>query len=421
MGKKQNRSKNKKEKKRKKRYIGFFAYPNEPKDRSEIIEKAILELNKNNSLNIISWTKPDRKGSRIISDIYENIHKSDFFIADISNLNLNVLFEVGLAFGERKKILLFTQGFSSNDRQKDLQDLEILSGLRIETYESSDHIVKKVSTFLEELERKQPEIDRYVENLYSSSDQLKGLFLKGLTNHDICLTALESFKKIFQIYKVDDWNEVSTQLLRWYLKEVIDSYGVVALFVDSAWDQSRKINSRFSFICGLAIALNKKVLMIGLPGFNVPFDYKEILKKPDSTKNVEEIIKEFGAELCNEMPSVSEISPKAEADLSKKSLKKNEKEIILLDINLGDSIAENEENELNNYFVETGQFRKALTVRQAIIIGNKGSGKTANFYQIRDHFKYSNAKNLICEIKPSDYKIERFLASLKRLGNEEGL
>lgn len=436
-----------------KSYTGFFAFPSKPSDRENIIEKSIELINSQESTNnfrITSWTNIRKTSSRIISNILECIEKSDVLIADISGLNPNVLFEVGYAFGAGKKLLLFIQGFSTLERHKDMSDIELINGLNIEPYENWEQLAQKILSNIPDIfVNREPEINKFGYNsLNAIQQQDKGFFLKGITNHQNGIFALSCFRSIFPNCVVDDWNEDVSQTLTFYIKEVEKSSGIVALFIDKDWDYSQKVNARFSFICGMALAMKKKVLMIGLPGFKSPLDYRDIM----ITSNSEDIIKRTINDRFSSnhaVPTAKLLSPdllqsgqelgiikndssnKKEQEITviqnksknspKKNITKEDKEIILLDVDIGNSIAENEEHELYEYYIETGQFHQARTSKQAIVVGNKGSGKTACFYQVRDYIKENNSKNLICEIKPSDYKMERFLGSLRLLKEGEGL
>lgn len=454
MAKKRSYAKMVKEKNRKiNHYKGFFAFPGEPSDRRNIIEKAINAVNEKtheNRFKIISWTDINKTSSRIISNIMESINKSDILIADISDLNPNVLFEVGFAFGLGKKLLLFTQGFSSNDRQKDIDDIELIRGLNIDSYENLDQLADKILSNVPDIFlKREAEIYKYGYNpniSYNMDD--RGFFLKGITNHQNALVALSIFRSIFSNCVIDDWVENISQTLMFYIREIAKASGIVALFVPSSWDNSRKVNARFSFICGMALGMHKNVLMVGLPGYKTPFDYKEIMVIANDEENIKKIIYDKFT-LSIAQPTINQLSPdlarndrerisdtinqssgassnnkQAQPSSNKQAgelLSKEEKEIILIDVNLGNSVAENEEFELPEYYIETGQYQQAMKSKQAIIVGTKGSGKTACFYKIRDHLRNNHPQNLVCEIKPSDYKMERFLESLKILGEGKGL
>jgi nucleoside 2-deoxyribosyltransferase len=414
-----------KAKNRKKKQIvkkqGFFAYSNYPRHLSDTIVNAIKEANSRSSdLEITSWEWMPRWSSRIISNILEAIEKSDLYLADISGLNPNVLFEAGYAFGKRKHSLLFTQGFSTKERLEDLKDAEIIAGWDIGSYENSNQLRDLIERKNPFRCKASPEYEKY-SLIETDSLPNRGLFLQGTTSHNIALNSLKTFKEIYSEVHVDDWNENSAQSLIWYVKEVNQASGIVALFLPQGWNGSRATNARFSFVCGMAVALGKKVKMVGLPGYDTPFDYKELMLLPDSGDQASFMIRE--AFKLDESLFTTEQTLRPEiikTEASKKQLLTKDKEYILLEINLGDSIAENEEKALSTYFIQTGQFAQALKCRQAVVVGCKGTGKTATFYQLRNAFLGKHVRNIVCEIKPADYKMARFLSSLKKLCEQEG-
>lgn len=388
---------------------GFLAYPSEPQDRIDIIEKAIAKINKDsNEIHLIGWKKMDKNNSRIISNILEAIDDVDFFVGDISGLNPNVLFEAGYAFAKRKKIVLISQGSSTQAFHQDIHDLQILSGWEIIKYENINQLASGI--LIKDFSNYIPEFNKYL-NLCDQWVYLnRGLFLKAFCKHEIAVSALSVFKTMFDVI-VDDWDENKSQTLHWYIKAICQSTTILALFIPAEWDNSRSMNAKFSFVCGMAVALNKQVRLIGLPGYVTPVDYQEMMIRP---LNQTQICNFLANEL--KLPqNESILTEKAAVSISKECiLNKDIKEVIFLKINLGDSIAENEEHELNNYFITTGQYADAIKRRQAIMVGNKGTGKTAMFYQLRSHFQ-SDVRNLVCEIKPSDYKMTRFLQTISTL------
>lgn len=392
-------------------FKGFFAFPSNLEDRVKIIDGAIAKINKeSNLLHITAWKDTEKNNSRIITNILDSIRKADFFVADISGLNPNVLFEAGFAFANRKPTLLVAQGFSSKEFYQDLDDLQILSGWDVSKYENVTQLYSAIINKSPNRKNYVPEFDKYL-NLCEQQQSLgKGLFLKGSCKHEIAVSALSVFKSSFDTI-IDDWDENKSQPLHWYIKAVCQSTTVMSLFTPSEWDNSRAMNARFSFICGMAQALNKHVRIIGLPGYITPVDYKEMILRPTNDENARLILETDLAPLRDERASIDIPVQKQVRPLA---LNKDAKEIVFLEINIGDSIAENEEHELTNYFIPTGQYAEAINRRQAIIVGNKGTGKTAMFYQLRSHFQ-RDVRNLICEVKPSDYKLTRFLQAINKL------
>jgi hypothetical protein len=90
----------------------------------------------------------------------------------------------------------------------------------------------------------------------------------------------------------------------------------------------------------------------------------------------------------------------------KEQMRGVETKIALRNLYLGEDIAENEEYNLVDYFIETTSFKDALNVSQSMVyVGRKGSGKTANLYKIA-HTLSSDRRNHVCLIKPVGYELE---------------
>jgi hypothetical protein len=74
---------------------------------------------------------------------------------------------------------------------------------------------------------------------------------------------------------------------------------------------------------------------------------------------------------------------------------------------MGASSAENEFQELGNYYLETDEFRQTLRGEIQIVIGRKGSGKTALFFQVRDRLR-GDRDNVILDLKPEGFQLIKF-------------
>src|ERR1017187_4258917 len=94
-----------------------------------------------------------------------------------------------------------------------------------------------------------------------------------------------------------------------------------------------------------------------------------------------------------------------------------EKEQTLLEkISFGASAAENEFRELAGYYLDTDQFQRALRGEVRLVVGRKGSGKTAIFAQVRDRTR-ENSKNVVLDLRPDGYQLIKFKEMvLKYLG-----
>ncbi|MGA7409301.1 MAG: hypothetical protein WBW33_02385 [Bryobacteraceae bacterium] len=80
-------------------------------------------------------------------------------------------------------------------------------------------------------------------------------------------------------------------------------------------------------------------------------------------------------------------------------------------INLGEWIAENESEDVSEYFIPTAAYNEALRANHSIFVGRKGTGKSATFYKLQDELS-KDPRNHVCVIKPVAYELEGVLQLL---------
>jgi hypothetical protein len=80
-------------------------------------------------------------------------------------------------------------------------------------------------------------------------------------------------------------------------------------------------------------------------------------------------------------------------------------------VDLGDLAAENEIKGLTSYFVPTGQYNEAKRGRAQLVVGRKGSGKTAIFYGVRSTYKPSRA-HIVLDLKPEGHQFTKLREAL---------
>ena len=103
----------------------FFAYPVQPREIGETICAAITKFHQyRRDVTIQPWEVNDVAGYPVVAPIFEKISKSEFVAADITYLNENVAFEVGLSIGKKKRCLLFRNTSLEGDKA----DLPLKSG-----------------------------------------------------------------------------------------------------------------------------------------------------------------------------------------------------------------------------------------------------------------------------------------------------
>lgn len=84
----------------------FVAYASLPAARAETIEKAVETIQGGGLVDMLAWKGLAIGGRPVISAICEEIKHRNLFVADVTDLNPNVLFELGYAIAHRKRIWL---------------------------------------------------------------------------------------------------------------------------------------------------------------------------------------------------------------------------------------------------------------------------------------------------------------------------
>ena len=82
----------------------FVAYPSTPPSLVESVGEAIKEINTGKVVHVEGWDSTSVGGKFIIAEICNSIKKKNVFICDLTNLNHNVLFELGFAISLNKRI-----------------------------------------------------------------------------------------------------------------------------------------------------------------------------------------------------------------------------------------------------------------------------------------------------------------------------
>ena len=73
-------------------------------------------------------------------------------------------------------------------------------------------------------------------------------------------------------------------------------------------------------------------------------------------------------------------------------------------LSIGDPRAENEMPTLGLYYLKTDQFERTVRGEANLVVGRKGSGKTALFIQVRDKIR-SDKRNIVVDLKPEGYQL----------------
>lgn len=370
-----------------KKVPAFLAYASTPDEIGRTIEAfAKTPTVKHHFSELETWKNLDIAGRFISDSVLRKIDAKEYFIADISTLNFNVTYELGYAIGKCKKIWLI-RNTSLDDSQfkADMNNLGLFDTIGHKPYNNTSALAEltkelhlaTAQTIPTELNTKAP--------VYILDTEIKT---------DYSQAVISRIKKAGLFYRSFDPSETPRMAAYDVISNVAQSYGVVVCFLGSEFKDSSIHNQRAAFIAGLAQGLEKELLLFQFGDGPVPLDYRDFVHRIKDPKEIVAAIADFA-------PAITRSIQKE--DIGTVKISKN----ILDKVKLGASAAENELRELPAYYVETDAFKRTMTGEIRVILGRKGSGKTALFARVRDK-KRSNKQNIVIDLKPETYKLLKF-------------
>ena len=122
--------------------LAFVAYPSNDRDLASGVLEAVRRANaRSTAVRYEPWEYNDIAGQSLISPILERIEESAFIVADITYLNLNVVYEIGFCIGSGKRAFLVRHESIRGDREIARQSgiFDSLGYLEYSDFESLSH------------------------------------------------------------------------------------------------------------------------------------------------------------------------------------------------------------------------------------------------------------------------------------------
>jgi len=378
---------------------GVFAYSSNPSFCEDAIENAVSEINDGKIVKINSWKELKISGKFVIDEILKAIYDADFFCADLTGINDNVLFEIGYAIGINKPLwLIFDTSHTESYRR--YREIDFFSSIGYSNYSTTNHIVQ--SFYKSSPHEQNGALDELTKNLpvFNSGERYPLIYLKNQIDTNFSQSIVKSLREKKLTYVLDDAVETKTQSLSWYLSRITRIPAVLAEFSTSERTGYAVQNSKCALISGIALGLDSKVLMVCEEPYLTPLDYKELLKLHKNPAQCKSHIDPFLDDLKQNYFELSEKRERFKTNRKERSLLQN--------ISFGEFLAEHEGDKLNNYYIETTSSAALTKNEYNIVVGRKGSGKTATLYYLEDQLK-SDTRNHICTIKPISFELEGLL------------
>ena len=361
--------------------LAFVAYPSKDREIVAVLRDALGKVAaKTNAIRYQPWEFNDVAGTPLVSPIIENIGSSSFVVADITHLNLNVVYEIGYAIGSRKRVFLVRHAGTRGD--KDIANrVGIFDTLGYFEYADGDtlahrltgHIEDKPIDFIGDVDHKSP--------VYVVEPSQKG---------EAATLMISRLKKARYRYRSFNPSEDSRLSALDAIRQVAASAGVMVSFESETKDWAQVHNLRTMFVAGLADGMGRPCLILSPAGFDAPLDVRDDVKVYSRSEDIVEHVASLVLELTDQLQQVE--LPLRASHTSLQSL------------SFGDPTAENEMTTLGAYYMQTDEFRRAQRGEVNLVVGRKGSGKTALFLQLRDRIR-ADKRNVMVDLKPEGYQL----------------
>jgi hypothetical protein len=379
----------------------FVAYASAISGSGDAIEAAIKDLQGGGLVSIRSWRSLPIGGNLVIEVICDEIRACDLFIADVTLLNPNVLFELGYAIAQRKSIyILYDPSFAKASAE--FEQFQTLTTLGYVKYSNSTDIVQAFY-------RDQPYLDDREKLLDQFNRSGNG---QGTVDHLLYIKPEISTEAVTRVTRrvnssqipplIDDPEDIRFQSGSWYASAVTNAFAVVCHFLSQDHKSSKLNNARNALVAGLAYGLKKPLLILAHDPYKSPIDYHDLLRIHNDAAEAVNIFDEWAIFWVKQYSE-----GKKQRDAYKEERTKHAQ---LLDIYLGEPVAEHESQHVEEYFVETSSYRESLNADYSIFVGRRGTGKTATLYKLSADLA-SDPRNHVCAIMPEGYE----LAGIARL------
>jgi hypothetical protein len=365
---------------------GLVAYPSMPTEIGQTILAGLARLHaKGLCLGLSSWEETDIPGKFITSAVIEKIDAGNILVADVTALNFNVVFEIGYAIGRKKRVFLIRNATLVEDG--DTLRVGIFDTLGYQPYTnvaSLESVIAGVKDLNPSIEF-EPQKTNTAAPVYLLLPELKGEFETRL---------IARVKKARLFYRSFDPDESGRLSALDAIADVASSHGVVIPLLGARFRDARVHNLRAAFVAGLSQGMEKPLLMLQLGSDPVPLDYRDLAKNLQSPEQIDGYVGEFATEVTASLQAVRSVGVAQPATL-------------LARLSLGAPSAENEFRDLSSYYVQTDEFSQALRGEAQVVLGRKGAGKTALFFQLRDRLR-PDKKMVVLDLKPEGFQLLKF-------------
>jgi nucleoside 2-deoxyribosyltransferase len=377
--------------------IIFFAYKGRydgyADDNVDSIKYAIVNYNQHQKKYVAKSWEEFRQTTPISHEILEAIDSCEVFACDMTYFNHNVLFELGYAIAKDKFILILLNESIAGTKEK-YQEF-ILKNIRYTPITNANSIQKALQQ-----KNYQKDLLSKLVNPGNIQDKSIDIFYKQSKIANQASLELTEVINLFRSEKSckvvsDDASEVGYKPLSWYFQNLVKSRIIIIHFLGKNVEGEFIENAENSFYAGIACGFGAEVLLVAPSKYKAPLDYHEILIQYREPTDLVETVWDW-------IDKRTELPPAVKAE----KIVAEEHELNLIKLGIGCDIAEEEQEDLLHYFVPTSSYNAALTRQKSLLIGRKGSGKSAIYIKLLDEFSHDDL-NFVISLRPeSDELLE---------------
>ena len=169
----------------------------------------------------------------------------------------------------------------------------------------------------------------------------------------------------------------------------------------------REYHAKCALIAGISVASGRQLLLCGHEWDTAPIDYANLLEPYKTASQAASIASKFASRLETALAEFDSHESTALTPLPVHDLP------LLSRISVGEYIAEDELPDLGSYFVESQQSLSLLDGGFQIIVGRKGTGKSALAHITHDKLQ-EQENNAVRVITPKGYELKQVLEIVKK-------
>jgi hypothetical protein len=367
---------------------GFFAYP----EGRALVSDAILgaaELAQSKDIRLKLWQKVNITGFKLDNLIRDQIRSADFLAADITYPNCNVVYEIAYAIALGVPVIP-TINTAIEKAVSGVIRIGLFDTIGWAQYNNASELNDKIQLW---------EANAWTGQYIKQKDHGQPLFiLDSLKKTDFRNHIFHAVENSHVKYRFFDPTQVPRLTAAQAISEISSSSGVIVPFLDNEITDAAIHNLRAAFVLGLSHGFGIEPLAIQYENGPAPLDYRDFVTNSTFRKETENHVEKYCASTLVWNQSAAFRNLRSEPGL-------------LGDIDLGSPTAENEIQKLGYYFVRTAEFARALRAEGAVVIGRKGSGKSAVFFQISEMVS-KDRRSCIVDLRPASHNLSEMREAL---------